>query len=537
MSVDRDFKVGIEADASSAIKATKDVADETQRYEAALRQMAITAKSAEQAEKKLTDESERDQQTLERVAQAQQEVNRATQASDRRMGEAEAKAAATARLLESKEKIAAIDKEIAEGVITVGKADIAAAEQSAGATAKLTHSKHQFREALRGLSNEFPIFGLAARLALNPLAGLIGGVVAGLSAFKRGMDDAIERMNTGVWKGSFRQSIEDIAQAAREGKLSLSAFQRSLDDIANSEQSLKDKTTAAIAAIHEQAAAQESLQDARKGLELARVNYQESTGKLSAPEAISKRFEIQERYQREAEMARFHAQEAELQAKRKHAEEVLKSAATTEKEAVTAKAEMDSAQQDWERYQKLIKGSKEALQGTNEQIKALTGSTFMTPSMRGQLRAAWDLRTQLQTRLDVMEPQGPAYEDQAAATRERWTQLSGSAVGLRREATEAARTLPVEEASARERYVTQGRTENLNKEARGYEAAIELARAVAEANTKQEQFIKDVAKQVERTGETARESAAAFRAQEDFNSAAADFLKRVQSQTSGLRNH
>jgi chromosome segregation ATPase len=359
--------------------------------------------------------------------------------------------------------------------------DAAAATSKIGTAAQEASVKtRDLKEIFRTLGQEIPALGMAGRF-LNPLVGMVATLVAGLSTFKRGMDDAIQRMNTGVWKGSFRQSVEEIGNATRESELALHAFRRSLDAVTNSEQSLKEKTTAAIAAIHDQAAAQASLQDARKGFELAQVNYQETKGKISAPEAINRRFEIEERYQRQAEMARFHAQEAELQAKRNHAAEVLKSATTTEREATAAKAEMDSAEQAWQRYQALMASSRDALKSTNEQIKALTGSKFFTPSMGQQLRAAWDLQAQLRTRLDVMEPEGAAYADRAAAARERWTKLSGSALGLRREATEAARTLPLEEAAAKERYVTEGREQNFNRGSRAFVAAGTLAKGASDA--------------------------------------------------------
>src|SRR5215471_5871368 len=87
-------------------------------------------------------------------------------------------------------------KELEKTVIQVSKADVAAAEKATEATNKAFASKHQLKEMVKKLGEEFPILGQVGRLALNPIALAAGGITAAFVIWRKRIDELTDAMTT-----------------------------------------------------------------------------------------------------------------------------------------------------------------------------------------------------------------------------------------------------------------------------------------------------------------------------------------------------
>lgn len=345
----------------------------------------------------------------------------------------------------------------------------------------LTFKKTDLKKIVKELGHEFPLLGQAMRVALSPVVGTAAVLVAVFGVVRKIFDDIRERSNTGIFAGSLRANIEETTKAATESELAFRSFERALATAAGAQQTLKDKTDAAVAAIRAQGVATAELDNAQKAVELARVNMQEAQGKVSGPEAVQKRMEIEDRYTRKKLDNEVRTKEAELNAKRAEQERARQSGNLAQVEAEDAKKQADEAEARLANYNAFVKGNKAGLVETRKQIKALKGATFHGPGWETQLRSAQALEEQFQGNLDRLDPNmGTDLANEAKAARERQKAAEGRALGFRAEEAGLKQSIPIEQAAANQSYIDSANVAAAQRMGRTFGAATEAAQTAAQ---------------------------------------------------------
>jgi hypothetical protein len=169
-----EIPISTTADTSGAqqqAQAIKNLKDETERYNAALKKMA-----EEQEKQQFVQETGK--RLAGEAAQRRGDEIQATQRSSDRQ----------AMLAERKQLVAAADKDIEAGIKRVTQADIAAATASTEANTKTTSAKRMAKDAVRGLAMEFPLLGRFAAMALNPITIAVAAVTGAFSIWKARVD-------------------------------------------------------------------------------------------------------------------------------------------------------------------------------------------------------------------------------------------------------------------------------------------------------------------------------------------------------------
>lgn len=268
-----DFNINITGDAASAVQAAQqtasalgNAADETARYESALRQMEIASRAAEQAQRNLanaaaasSDESARYQAALEQMSG--------------RGGPEKSKALnpfGDGWMAGMAERRAALKKE--------GQAGAEAMDTIAAATSKVTMRKEELGRALGALNRAFPGLGNAARAAMNPITLAVTGAVLMFRYAKGEIDKFNEAIQDIKWEGFSRgakKSSDAVAEIRDMAKEAEDASAR-LMDVFNAQQSAEAKVDAA-----------------RKRVELAQARGIQDPAQRAMAEA-----EIEERYAR-----------------------------------------------------------------------------------------------------------------------------------------------------------------------------------------------------------------------------------------------
>lgn len=359
-------------------------------------------------------------------------------------------------------------------------------KRAAGATSELTARKTDLKKMVRELGQEFPILGLAGRLAINPLVGLVTVLMAAMAGLKSAFDRIITASNTGIFAGSFRASLEQTTKQVTDSQVAWNAFLQTLEGVATAQETIVTNARQAIAALRQEHVALTEQTNAEKARDLARINLQEAQGKLNAPEAIRARMELESRYARKAYQETIAAREEELTSKRKEQSEFERGAGVAEREAATARAAADEADSRLAQYKALVEGTKKALGETEKQIKALQGVTLIGPGHYAQLHSAEALRGQLKASLWRLEPQAADVETAAALARKRYEESKGSAAQLRGSATKLAGEITAEQALADSSYIAAGGTMRTGMDTRLLSAAAETARGASQIRTEVE---------------------------------------------------
>lgn len=258
MSVDRDFKVGIEADASQAVQATKQVTDETERYEAALRKMAIAAKSAEQAQRRETVEKQ-----AEAVKDVTAEVDKAEKASS-----------------SWKKALQAVGHEF----------------PIIGSVGRLAMN---------------PIVGAATAAAMA-----FGLARQALAEWNAEMDAAQSRNA----EKDFMPGIEAKAEVVRKSIEDAAAWQRKLNEIAKDD-SIARMYSNALAKLKEYIAGLAALTAAEKERALKRIEEAKRLGKMTPSQAAAETSRVEEEYRKKEDADKTAAENEQLRLMQKELED------------------------------------------------------------------------------------------------------------------------------------------------------------------------------------------------------------------------
>jgi hypothetical protein len=174
------------------------------------------------------------------------------------------------------------------------------------------------------LTRDFPMLGIAARLALNPIVGIVTALTLGYQQLKRGIDAVTSAFldQSGPAAGSIpeahRRALHDAAIAAE-------SYADQLNRIATAQQTITDRANASIEAIRAQVRAQAEIESAEKALRLAKIDAAESLGRrepgakgsLTPEQAITARFNLDKEFTARAAAREAAADQAEIDAREK----------------------------------------------------------------------------------------------------------------------------------------------------------------------------------------------------------------------------
>lgn len=306
---------------------------------------------------KLADENERYQATLERMSARAGLAAPAAAGQDADSELTEKSIRLQKELSDRKEQAAQADKDIADGVVKVGEADVKAAGESIKATERTLLSKQQLKEGIKGLAIQFPTVAAAARLALNPITLVVGAIAGAFSLFKYRVDE-LTRSLAGLEMPDLSESqVGRVRQAADAWKSYNDALQGVLKSY-NSVEEASNRTAKRLDAELEQ---KKKLLAAEKGLELSRLEA--NKGSMSADAYERSKLEIEDRYARSGLKVDENARQAELAEKARKAANLAASAEAKTREAAGIRVG------DEEREGRVLEKSKAAAEAAEKDMK------------------------------------------------------------------------------------------------------------------------------------------------------------------------
>jgi len=269
-----DFKINIITDASSAVsggkqaaEALKGVANEAERYQTKLREMAITEKSAAEERRRAADDSERYAATLEKMAVAQ---GKSREISQEDASLLEKSAALQEKLAERKRLTTEADEEIAAGVKKVSKEEIEAAGISMEADKATLTRKAEIQQALSKLSREFPVAASAAKALFSGIGGAAMLAAWGFKKLQGDIENLMAALEPSQWAtyGSVVAARKADFEAAATGA---AGFARELEQTKLMAESASAASEKLVTVFKARQSAQEKVDAAAKDLELARA--------------------------------------------------------------------------------------------------------------------------------------------------------------------------------------------------------------------------------------------------------------------------
>lgn len=243
-----DFNIKITSDPSSAVSAAAQAAqgfdktaasvgkaaDETERYHAALQKMDEGRRNQVAADRSVAaSEAERYQRTLEKMA-GSQGPNKAVSPEDQAMID---RGAARKALLSARQ-------EQADAIAAAWDAETAATEKQSGAekeasgvTKGLAGHKGELMHIIRNLQVEYPLLGLAGRLALNPIVGATLALLYGIQKARQEYKEFMAVMNTPVGISGLKGMAQGMREAMEASHIAAVKYDASIRDILENKKS------------------------------------------------------------------------------------------------------------------------------------------------------------------------------------------------------------------------------------------------------------------------------------------------------------
>lgn len=236
------------------------------------------AQQAVAATKQLQDESARYQATLKRMADTDGEANRT-----------ERLAALRARLQAYKAQKGELT-DLTGLTKTYSRAEVDALTASQAATEKATVSKGNLKAMVRGLAFEFPILRNIASATLNPITLAVAGVVAGFSIFRSRVEAATRALAQTELPDLTKLDPEKLGAAAKAWE----GIAASVSKAVESYNSLPAASERALKAIAAETEARQKALATNRATELARL---EAGKDQLSPETYARaRVDIEDRY-------------------------------------------------------------------------------------------------------------------------------------------------------------------------------------------------------------------------------------------------
>ena len=217
----------------------------------------------------------------------------------------------------------------------------------------------ELRKLTRDLSSEFPIAGMAARLMINPIVAGLTLAIMTFGAAKKALDDWDARLEASAQRNAskdFLPGIEAKKVALDQAAASTAEFATALGNIGAAEDKFKTSVSQAIDKLHEFTNAQAEVNSAGEAKELAEVDLKQKSGKLDEVGAIKQRGAIRERYRKmqddlktKGEQDEIKLQETELEHDKQTQPTLSQAAADARKRRDELKARRAQAEKDLEK--------------------------------------------------------------------------------------------------------------------------------------------------------------------------------------------
>jgi hypothetical protein len=177
-----------------------------------------------------------------------------------------------------------------------GLKDLTGASQDAGAeTGRLTGAKAKLREAIHGLTREFPGLAHAARLGLHPIGLAVGAAAFAFQKFKQAIDTTIANLQLDPY-ASFEGVLKALDQQAKATTEAIRAWDTSLAQGSTGAERAAQATELLIARMKSLALVEAARDDRKKAIALARIDAQEKEGLLTPQEALAAKDKVEEEF-------------------------------------------------------------------------------------------------------------------------------------------------------------------------------------------------------------------------------------------------
>lgn len=333
-------------------------------------------------------------------------------------------------------------KQTTEALKEVGAATQKVAQETnegGSSAAKAAKSKADLKKVVQELSREYPAMGAAMRLAMNPIAGGVLGLIAYFGKLKQELAGITEVLARNTYANGTAALLE-YAEAVRKGEVESYKYKVAIDALSASKQTLADKTGEVIARINEEEEAQKKVMDARKQVELAGATTPEQVA------AIEARYGQQGVVSRRAySAARINAKSAELGALSKEIPDAERAAKADEEKLQQMRAEQALLEKQSETREKNVEASKASEKELKEQLAGIQSAVVyatQAPGLKKAIQAEVDYREQMvglgaaqDTRRGTLSRQIVDQEQRVGVNTSRLQQMQGRRSLLESEAS------------------------------------------------------------------------------------------------------
>ena len=178
------------------------------------------------------------------------------------------------------------------------------------------HNK-ELKKVIQELSREFPLAGLALKAFVTPIGAALTIAVGLFIAIKRQIAETNAALDEMAARNA--QPLSDFAESFRnatnEAIASSGEFSNYIKSLGEGAATLKTETDAAVAAIHRLAAAQLEIVSAEEARAIAEINLREEKGQVTAPDASRQRQSVKEFFANQRNAERTAAEDAEIKAR------------------------------------------------------------------------------------------------------------------------------------------------------------------------------------------------------------------------------
>lgn len=193
-------------------------------------------------------------------------------------------------------------------------------DKAAEAT-KLFHGEgRELHRVISELTRISPVLGEAFRIMLHPIGGTVAAAIGIFVEFKKHLDETnkqLDAMGKAAADFNFLDQIEGKLSVFRDAATAAQAYADKLENIASGEQSIADKLKNQLELDNAIERARASLTSAQKGLDIARIQEAEATGKMTAEKAAEAKAAVQKKYLEQEQSDKQAAQDKELEAKKR----------------------------------------------------------------------------------------------------------------------------------------------------------------------------------------------------------------------------
>lgn len=505
-----DFKINVISDAASAVSGAQQTSKGFEEVAASVSKAAT--------------EAERYAQALEKMAERQSEgktAGAARQAEDQKW------------LAEMNERKLALKKKAPGEPEPANPAPTPPSPEDAKSFA----SWKDLRSAVNGLKMEFPALAQIARLALNPIALAVAGIVAAWGLWNKRVTDmtaALTSMELPDQKIYDPAHISALAEAWKSYGEKLAEAFKGLETIDTDAKRVLDTIDKALAR-------QKALMQAEAAARQAREKATGKEGRLGPIDAAEEK-------QRERDLE-FAARQKKIDVKQAEAAELDKSAGKKLAKAAGIhaggpanealveaglKADADAATEARKRHQADLDKLNAYQSGEMGYFarKAYEYDYYM----KFGLSSADESRAQIQSNLDAAQVPIDRYnkflksKSSREAGRKERERLTTEAAGEKAKAAELFYTESANEQEDLDADRGASKRLGLNESLKGAYDALDQGKQHAE------ELRRKASEQIEKTGAAAKDLTSALGKQEEFNAAIAQFAKRLEEQIKNLRN-